>query len=210
METLQNNKLLNYYIESRHILDNFSRITPNFFLLHYSPGELLTNPFSPSDYLQFVVDGELLLYDMPDENSTVMLQTTYLELSVIGEMELLDSQFTPFFVEAVSQVYTVAIHASQYREILLEDPAFLRYVCRSLCEKLNGAVAASVPMPLKKRVSVYIEILDPAQPITDIAHLAKTFNVSARQLLRVLKDLCSEGVLEHTGKGSYTIVKRSD
>lgn len=208
LETINDRKRLHAYIQSRQILAHFSSFRPDFFLLRYSPGELLTNPFSPSDYLQFIVDGELLLYDMPDENSTVMIQTTYLELHLLGEVELLDTQFTPFFVEAVSEVYTVALHVSRYREQLLNDPAFLRCVCRSLCGKLNGAVTAATPMPLKKRMEVYVETADPEQPITEIAHLAKTFNVSTRQLLRVLKELCGEGVLEHRQKGIYRICSR--
>lgn len=208
METVHNHKLLDEYLISRHIMECFSRTGPEFYLLHYTPGELLTTPFSQSEYIQFVVDGSLLLYDMPDESSTVMIQTTNSELMLLGEMELMDTQFTPFFVEAVSDVYTVAFFLSRYREKLLNDPVFLQYICRSLCEKLSGAVTASAPMPLKKRMEVYLDMQDQNLPVTDIAKLAKTFNVSSRQLLRVLKELCEEGVLEHTQKGEYTIVRQ--
>ena len=129
METVNDRKLRDYYLEKRRIHDLFSTCVPNFFLLHYQPGELLTNPFSPSQYLQFVVEGELLLYDMPDEDSTVMLQTSYNEVNLLGEVELLDAQFTPFFVEARTDVYTLALYLEQYQQILLNDPAFLRYLC---------------------------------------------------------------------------------
>ena len=97
---------------------------PRFFLRHYKPGELLTTPFSPSQYLQFVVEGDLLLYNMPDEESTVMLQTNYNEVRLLGDMELLDSKFTPIFVEAKTDVYTLAFHLDAYRQQLLNDPAF--------------------------------------------------------------------------------------
>lgn len=208
METVNDRKLRDYYLEKRRIHDLFSTCVPNFFLLHYQPGELLTNPFSPSRYLQFVVEGELLLYDMPDEDSTVMLQTSYNEVNLLGEVELLDAQFTPFFVEARTDVYTLALYLEQYQQILLNDPAFLRYLCSCLAAKLNGAVASSVQMPLKKRVALSLQYADDSQCITDIGRLAKTFNVSNRQLLRVLKDFCQEGVLEHSQKGVYRILKK--
>lgn len=210
METVNDRKLRDYYLEKRRIHDLFSTCVPNFFLLHYQPGELLTNPFSPSQYLQFVVEGELLLYDMPDEDSTVMLQTSYNEVNLLGEVELLDAQFTPFFVEARTDVYTLALYLEQYQQILLNDPAFLRYLCSCLASKLNGAVASSVQMPLKKRVALSLQYADDSQCITDIGRLAKTFNVSNRQLLRVLKDFCQEGILEHSQKGVYRILKKPE
>ena len=210
METVNDRKLRDYYLEKRRIQELFSTCLPNFFLLHYQPGELLTNPFSPSKYLQFVVEGELLLYDMPDEDSTVMLQTTYNEVNLLGEVELLDAQFTPFFVEARTDVYTLALYLEQYQQILLNDPAFLRYLCSCLAAKLNGAVASSVQMPLKKRVALSLQYADDSQCITDIGRLAKTFNVSNRQLLRVLKDFCREGILEHSQKGVYRILKKPE
>ena len=210
METVNDRKLRDYYLEKRRIHDLFSTCVPNFFLLHYQPGELLTNPFSPSQYLQFVVEGEMLLYDMPDEDSTVMLQTSYNEVNLLGEVELLDAQFTPFFVEARTDVYTLALYLEQYQQILLNDPAFLRYLCSCLASKLNGAVASSMQMPLKKRVALSLQYADDSQCITDIGRLAKTFNVSNRQLLRVLKDFCQEGILEHSQKGVYRILKKPE
>ena len=210
METVNDRKLRDDYLEKRRIHDLFSTCVPNFFLLHYQPGELLTNPFSPSKYLQFVVEGELLLYDMPDEDSTVMIQTTYNEVNLLGEVELLDAQFIPFFVEARTDVYTLALYLEQYQQILLNDPAFLRYLCSCLASKLNGAVASSVQMPLKKRVALSLQYADDSQCITDVGRLAKTFNVSNRQLLRVLKDFCREGILEHSQKGVYRILKKPE
>ena len=210
METINDRKLLNTYIEKRGLRALFSGELPHFFLLHYFPGELLTNSFSPSLYLQFIVEGELLLYDMPDEESTIMLQTSYNEVNLLGEVELLDAMFTPFFVEAKTDVYTLAVYISQYRQQLLNDPVFLRYVCRGLSNKLNGAVASSRHLPLRKRVALSLQHAENGSEITNIALLARTLNVSNRQLLRVLKELCTEGVLEHRQKGVYCLLKHPE
>ena len=207
METVHDRKRRDRYIREQHIMDHFSICKPDFLLMHYSPHELLTNPFSPSQYLQFIVEGELLLYDMPDEESTVMLQTSFNEVQLLGDVELLDAQFTPFFVEARTDVYTLAIYQSRYRDILLKDPVFLLYLCRTLANKLNGAVADSKHMPLKHRVEISLHYATENERITNIAHLAKSLNVSNRQFLRVLKELCEEGVLEHEKKGVYRLIR---
>lgn len=207
METLNDRARLRRYMEAFGIRQLFGGEVPSFLLLHYAPGDLLTTPFSPSQYLQFVVEGELLLYDMPDESSTVMLQTNFNEVRLLGEMELLNARFDPFFVEAKTDVYTLAIYLEQYREKLLNDPVFLRYVCLTLSDKLAGAVRSTFNMPLKARVAASLRYAEPGQSFGNISGIARQVGVSNRQLLRVLKELCSEGVLEHEKKGVYRVVR---
>ncbi len=208
MQIIRDPLLLAHYIEARQIMSHFSTFSPEFQLRYYSPGELLTNPFSPSRYLQLVVDGDLLLYEMPDENSTAQIHATYQEVLLLGEVELLDNHFTPFFVEAASDVYTVSLRLDRYREQLLQDPAFLLHICYSLNTKLNNAVASAVSAPLKDRITRYLVSVDDGQPITDIARLAARFHASPRQMLRVLKEFCEEGVLVKRKKGEYILTRR--
>lgn len=97
-ETINDRKQLSACIRRRGIDAMFCGELPHFFLRHYSPGELLTNPFSPSEYLKIIVEGTVLLYDMPDEESTVILQTTNNKVEILGDLELLDAKFTPPFL----------------------------------------------------------------------------------------------------------------
>ena len=210
METIHNTRLYDQYIQSRQIRQMFTGELPRFLLLHYAPGELLTNPFSPSGYLQLVVDGDLLLYDMPDESSTVSLQTAFHEVNVLGDIELLDVPFSPLFVEAKTEVYTLALHLERYRQQLLNDPAFLRFLCVSMAEKLNGAVRASSQSTLRQKVLRSLRYAEPGQRIQGIGAVAESLNVSSRQLMRVLKEFCEQGVLEHEKKGSYRVLKKPE
>ena len=210
MKTIHNSRLYDQYIQSRHIRQMFTGELPRFLLLHYAPGELLTNPFSPSGYLQLVVDGDLLLYDMPDESSTVSLQTAFHAVNVLGDIELLDVPFTPLFVEAKTDVYTLALHLQRHRQQLLNDPAFLRYLCVSMAEKLNGAVQASSQMTLRQKVIRSLRYAEPGDQIRGIGAIADSLNVSSRQLMRVLKEFCEQGVLEHEKKGSYRVLKKPE
>lgn len=210
METIHNSSLYEQYIQSRQIRRLFAGELPNFLLLHYAPGELLTNPFSPSGYLQLVVDGDLLLYDMPDENSTVSIQTDFHEVNVLGDIELLDVPFDPLFVEAKTDVYTLALYLEQHRQRLLGDPVFLRFLCKSMAEKLNGAVRASRQKTLRQKVVSSLRFAEEGQLITGIGGIAANLNVSSRQLMRVLKEFCELGVLFHEKKGSYRVLKKPE
>jgi len=210
LETINDPKRLDTYVRQHGIDKLFSAEPPRFFLLRYAPGELLTTPFSPSKYLQFVVEGALVLYEMPDEESTVTLQTTYNEIEILGDLELLDTRFTPFFVEAKTEVCTLAVHLDQYRRQLLNDPVFLRYLCRNLADKLNGAVVSNRHGSLRQRVIMSLRYAEIGASLSNIGHIARSLNVSTRQLIRVLKDLCDEGVLEHPEKGVYRILRKPE
>lgn len=207
MKIVNNRALLERFLEKHQIKDYFSLCQPRFQLLRYSPGELLTTPFTPSQYLQFIVKGELLLYDMPNENSSVSLQTSRGDLRLIGDMELLDITFVPFFVEARTEVYTAAISLEQYRETLLQDPVFLRHICFSLAGKLRGATDASLHISLRDRLTAYISRLGPGAELRGVARLAEQLNASERQMIRVLKSLCEEGVLQHEKAGRYRVLR---
>ena len=87
-------------------------------------------------------------------------------------------------------------------------PVFLRYVCLSLAAKLNDAVANTQPMPLKERVARALRRFEVGDCFSDIARRAKNLNVSNRQLLRILKVFCEEGVLVHEKKGVYRLLRK--
>ncbi len=210
METIRDPKLYDQYIKSRQIQRLFTGDLPLFLLLHYAPGDLLTNPLSPSGYLQLVVDGELVLYDMPDENSTVSIQTDFHRVNILGDMELLNVSFTPLFVEAKTDVYTLALYLERHRQQLLADSTFLRYLCISMAEKLNGAVMASNQMLLRQKVKLSLCHAEPGQCISGIGSIAESLNVSSRQLMRVLKEFCELGVLSHEKKGEYRVLKKPE
>lgn len=206
MEIINDKALLDRFLKEHRIEDYFSTCQPRFSLLRYRPGELLTTPFAPSQYLQFIIRGDLLLYDMPTENSTVSLQTSHQEVRLIGDMELLDVDFIPFFVEAKTEVYAAALYLEQYREALLRDPVFLRHVCLDLAAKLRGATDVSMHISLRDKLSAYIERCGPGYEIRGVARLAEQLNVSERQMIRVLKAFCGEGRLRHEKAGVYRVL----
>jgi CRP-like cAMP-binding protein len=210
MQTMKSRKVLENYVVKAHIDRYFSSCSPRLYLFRYSPGEFLTSPFSPSEYLQFLVEGQVRLYDMPDESSVITIGASFHEIQIIGEMELIDPDFTPFFVEAETEVLAVALHIGQHYDQLMQDPAFLRLLCISLAKKLQGASQLSEQFPLRDRVGKSLLRMEPGARITNIGKLAESINVSNRQLIRVLKEYCDKGILRHEKKGVYVLLKRPD
>ena len=194
-----------YYIKKYDVMRYFSTSEPVFTLHHYLPGELLASPFEECEFVQIIVEGELLLYEMPSEDSFSMVHTPYYHARLIGEIELFNPSFQTFFVEAKTDVFTLALSYKEYREKLLHDCVFLLSVCQSLAEKLEHAVQTGNKIPLKAQVLKYISLANPAEPIQDINHFSHMFHVSQRQMIRTLNELCAEQYLTHPKKGTYLI-----
>ena len=208
METVNNPRLPESYLRQYGISDLFVTFKPRFYLLHYFPGELLTSPFSPSRYFQFIVDGRLLLYEMRDESSVNPIVTAYNQIFALGDIEFLDTGFTPLSAEAKTDVFSAAIYLEQCKDALLNELKFLRCLCIGFAQKLQSAITDSNRSSLRERVAHFLRLAEPGQPITDIARIAKSLNVSNRHLLRILKEYCNAGVLEHEKKGVYRLVHK--
>ena len=125
-------------------------------------------------------------------------------------MELLDVDFVPFFVEARTDVYTAAFYLEQYRSSLLQDPVFLCLVCRSLAGKLRGATDVSLHIGLRNRLAAYIDRKGVGYEIKGVSSLSEQLNVSERQMIRVLKSFCNEGRLRHEKAGVYRVLPHPD
>lgn len=206
MDIVRDSARLGRYLEGSGIRDCFSS-DPPFQLLHFSPGELVTTAFSRPDYLFFVVEGRLSLYDMPDEETIIFLETDFRDVTMIGEIEVFDPEYESFFVEAVTDVFAIAIPLEQYRETLLNDPKFLLHICRSLEAKLSAAVSSSFHGTLREKMDRRIRMHSSGEHIRNVSALAMKFGVSRRQVLRVLRSLCDEGVLRREGHGDYVILR---
>jgi len=194
------------YLKEYRIAEFFS-CDPVFTLRRYLPGEMLTSPFAQTRLLQFIVEGEVILYDMPNEDTVAEIETPAHKARMIGDAELFDPDFPTFFVEAKTEVYTLSLPLKEYRGKLLDDNTFLRYLCRGFTVKLAAATSPEYRLPLREQLVRYIESSDKDTPIRDMKHLAYLLHTSTRNLSRALNSLCEEGLLERSKKGVYLIRK---
>lgn len=132
----------------------------------------------------------------------------YNQIFALGDIEFLDTGFTPLSAEAKTDVFSAAIYLEQCKDALLNELKFLRCLCIGFAQKLQSAITDSNRSSLRERVAHFLRLAEPGQPITDIARIAKSLNVSNRHLLRILKEYCNAGVLEHEKKGVYRLVHK--
>lgn len=204
MNIVSSPERIDAYLRKYQIAELFS-CSPVFTLRRYLPGELLTSPFSKNRLLQFIVEGDVLLYDMPTEDTVTEIETPAYRARLIGDAELFDPDFPTFFVEAKTEVYTLSLLLDEYRERLLNDNTFLRFLCQTFTRKLAGATAPDCRLPLREQLIRYVEAADKDTPIRDMKHLSYLLHTSPRNLSRALKSLCEDGTLERSKKGTYLI-----
>ena len=110
------------------------------------------------------------------------------------------------FIEAQSQVICLSIPFAQNREILDQDPVFLRVLIRSLADKLSlSSTLDAISISLHEKVLVYLQQISPDHRITSVNHTMTMLHCSRRQLQRVLSDLCRQGILIKEGRGQYIL-----
>ena len=79
---------------------------------------------------------------------------------------------------------------------------------RQLAEKLSlSAVMTAFAQTLEERVLFYLKKVQPEHEIVSVDHALQPLHCSRRQLQRVLKKLCDEGLLVKTGRGRYRLNK---
>ena len=154
------------------------------------------------------MEGTVVLYDVEEEGSFHTVETADGGVKILGEMEMIDPLFKPLFVEARTEVIAVALSISRHREMLMNDPVFLRFMCFELAKKLRIASENPTTLPLRERIMISLKYMKPGQQIREIGKLAESINVSRRQLIRVLNDLCDAGILLHEKKGVYVLLRR--
>lgn len=178
---------------------------------HYDAGEMILSEGRPIPYLYFMLRGKAKVCTIA-ENGRDLVLCHYLSEGVLGDIELmlhLDCATTS--VVALTELECVALPMKQYSEILRGDVVFLNRIGRELSGKLLRSSKSCVNEALhsaRERLGLYI--LETSgngvfrEPLTDTAC---SIGTSYRHLLRMLRGLCEEGILQKTAAG-YVIADR--
>lgn len=200
-------KKLEDALEQGKIRDKFSCSDLSFLLFQYDEGELINYTGNPCKYLQFLIQGELMIYAQQKNGSRHYIHQVSAP-AVIGDMEFLYQQESGLLIEAKKTVICVALQTELYRTVLEEDATFLRFLLRSVSEKLYCYTHNDTAfLTIRDKAEYYIVHRAPEQTITDIGKTAVQLQCSRRQLQRALQQLQQEGIIEKQGKGQYFLRK---
>ncbi len=177
-----------------------------FHLCRFHKGEELTGPDAPLGALLFVVQGTVRVYGVRSDGRMVPVNQQHSPV-VLGDLEFVHGDKTPFFVEARTAVTCLCLPIAPHRERLASDVRFLQMLLRAYADKLQYfAFVDATAATLEERLLRYLDTVAAGKTLEGIEAATLRLHCSRRQLQRVVKKLCAEGKLEKTGRGRYRLV----
>ena len=183
----------------------FTSRPPVMRLFAFEKEELLNPPDEKLNQFLIVIEGNIIIYSLLQDGSMRHLSIQG-PGTLLGDIEYSGNPNPTLFIEAQSQVICLSIPFAQNREILDQDPVFLRVLIRSLADKLSlSSTLDAISVSLYDKVLVYLQQIQPDHRITSVNHAMTMLHCSRRQLQRVLSVLCRQGILIKEGRGQYLL-----
>lgn len=203
MKKIYDKKLIDKIKKEYRIEDYFSN-NYEFIIIEYEENETIINPLEKTQYIQFVIEGTLLIsFIDQDGRQTIVSQSE--ELCILGDMEFVDDLNPMFFAEAKTKVKTLAVSLKEYKEKLNQDIKFLHTLLNSIASKLKqSSTNQFVYQSVEERFLYYLKYYCYGS-LKSIEEATNYLHCSRRQLQRVLKKLCDEEIIIKEGKGKYKI-----
>lgn len=203
MKEIQDKNRLEKAVASQRA--HFGTRPPVLRLLSFEKGELLYQPLKPIDQFLLILDGSIIVYHLSSEGDIRYLSRSGCG-ALLGDMEFCGAERQILYVEAVEPVQCLSIPFQENRSVLENDPTFLRFVLQGLSGKLflSSKMDAMV-QTLEEKVLLYVRKMQPEHEIRSVNETMQFLHCSRRQLQRVLKKLCEDGLLVKTNRGHYQL-----
>lgn len=203
MKKIYDKKLIDK-IKKEYCIEDYFFNNYEFIIIEYEEDETIINPLEKTQYIQFVIEGTLLIsFIDQDGRQTIVSQSE--ELCILGDMEFVDDLNPMFFAEAKTKVKTLALSLKEYKEKLNQDFQFLHTLLNSIASKLKqSSTNQFVYQSVEERFLYYMNYYCGGS-LSSIEEATSYLHCSRRQLQRVLKKLCDEEIIIKEGKGKYKI-----
>lgn len=212
MKKIENTVLFNKYLIESNILSIFSNdITDKLNLFSFKKGDILINEGECSDYLFFLVSGKTKIFSH-SSSGKILFVSQFNSFQVFGETCSLWNKPPTASVKALTNCYCFGISLNLYRDTLLNDVKFLRYICMHLGERLSEMTSntcITIFESLESRLASFI-LKNSNDNIFcyNLTECSELLCTSYRHLLRVLNTFCNNGKLNKNGK-VYEILDKS-
>lgn len=181
-----------------------------FYICEYSAGELLCSPNESLTDIHFIVRGKVRIYNIHEDGSlsSISLES---EPVILGDIEYVIENFATLFVEAHTEVVSLVLPVSRYRDKLQKDLRFLHMLLSSIAHKF----AMFAPMhnqntSVEERLLMYMETFCADGILMNVEEATMQLRCSRRQLQRVLKSLCESGRIGKIKKGTYRLISAQE
>lgn len=206
MKIIRDQKLIHKAETDLAISSKFSTKNLDFCILEYEKSELVTDPIHELHYLLFIWTGSLAIYGIQNDARLIPVGLAKSGM-FIGDVEYVTGN-NVLYTEATETTRCLALSIRDYRHLLDNDVLFLRFLSKSLADKVYLRSTTDVPViQVEEKLLHYIEHQCPNQTLTGIGDATLKLCCSRRQLQRVLAKLCEEGKIKKIKKGTYTIYR---
>jgi len=207
MKKIDDHKRLHGYITLHHMNDLFSMPDVPFELYALDKGEFINHVLDPNEHMNFLVDGKIRIYNLRDDNSLYQI-SRWNGFMCLSDMEFVRMTHKEYMVECQSPCEVVSIPLNRIRGLLENDPVFLRFLLLSLGKKLASmSESLAETGDLRSRV-LYAMTYEMNGTLSGVGHAAEGLKCSRRQLQRLLKELCDEGIIVKIKKGTYALTEK--
>jgi CRP/FNR family putative post-exponential-phase nitrogen-starvation transcriptional regulator len=222
MNRIYNQTELDNYIKKYNIEDFFGINMKKYMELHmFDKGSHIVKTNEPIDYFYFFVEGKIKVYTIL-KNGKSLLFRLYKPLNIIGDVEFIDCDTANSNIEAINECLCIGISMSNIRKYAVNDPTFLKCMCRGLGKKfISSSIASSINIlyPLENRLSSYLLAIAPENSqhsnldggiITDkFTEMADLLGTSYRHLIRTINKLCDDNIIRKE-RNSITILNMKE
>lgn len=201
MKRIHSPEKLNYYINKYHMQDHFSMNLASIAeLLQYDKKELLIHQDSKSSYLLFLVEGELKIYTYSASSYVQTRQYYVANAQIIGEVSGFWNFSSCANVVALTSCVCIGIYLPRYRDQLLNDNRFLRFLNHQMSERLSTQGCFTEPLEIRLARFITSNSVE-NKFIFNLTECADILNTSNRHLFRTLNQFCTHNILKKEPKG---------
>lgn len=201
-EIVDKNRLDHFFGEQQV---HFRQRPPVLKLVEFEKGEILNDPLQLLSCFYIIVRGSVSIYNLTEDGSIRYISKAA-SGTLLGDMEFSGAGNQSFYIEAAESVLCLAMSFRENLEVLENDPVFLRFVLSQLAGKLSlSAVMTASAQTLEEKVLFFLRKVQANHAISSVNHALQALHCSRRQLQRVLKRLCDEGLVVKVGRGCYRL-----
>ena len=203
MREIVDKNRLDHFLGEQQV--HFRQRPPVLKLVEFEKGEILNDPLQLLSCFYIIVRGSVSIYHLTEDGSIRYISKAA-SGTLLGDMEFSGAGNQSLYIEAAEIVLCLAIPFRENLDILENDPVFLRFVLGQLAGKLSlSAVMTASAQTLEEKVLFFLRKVQADHAISSVNHALQALHCSRRQLQRILKKLCGEGLVVKTGRGCYRL-----
>lgn len=147
-------------------------------------------------------------------NGVSILYSFSKPIAVIGEVEFLNHKEVINDIYAVEKTICFKLSVIKYKQQLLEDRLFMRYLATAISYKLyttNQNASISMNYPVKNRLASYLICCQEKGIIEEnFVQVSQMIGCSYRQLLRSIHEFCKKQYIIKTKNGQFKIINNKE